>query len=609
MNMAVASDLFIEEDSVGDMLAYLRKSNWLAKKGDGSEYSACLAALMVSLNTTMDPTSICEALPQKDSSFDLIDVLNSLSHLNYIGRSITLRVCDLDERLLPCLFIPRNAENQPSVVMNKCKYGNEGHQTEQFSIFYGESESSDNIDISETKYVGTAYFFTKEEDLEQDVSEDNRATSGFSWFRALLERFRGLFWQVFTVSVILNIVALGAPLFIMLVYDKVISAHSPEILTPLMVGAVLALGCEAILRKLRLQSLVWFGARLDNIVSNKIFEQLSFMPPIFTERASVASQMARLRAFESVRDFFSGSLFLALIELPFTLLIIGAIAIIGGYVALIPITTALFYLILLFWMRPKLKIEIRQSAKAALLRQQMAFESFEKMHGLRVNGLTSVWFKQFRNLSGKASLIGFRASFIASIIESVAYFIFILSGMLTVALSIERIWVGEMSTGAMIACMILVWRVLGPFQILCNSLPRFEQLNNAIEQVNRLMDIKTEQAEEQKGSHIDKLVGEITFSKVGLRYTKNSDPVFAGLNFDAKPGQLVVITGGNGSGKSTILKLVNGLYRPQAGSIRVDGLDIRQLDSIELRKKLHMSRKFLTFFEALLLKTYVFLTL
>lgn len=589
MNIAVTENAFFEEDSVGDMLAYLRKSNWLPEKGDNSEYAACLAALMVSLNTTMDATLICESLPNKDKPLGLIDLLNSLSNLNYIGRSIKLTRSNLDERLLPCLFIsidPENDRPYPSVIMSKFTQEDNGTQRNIFSIFYGDDEASKNIDVEQEILLGTAYFFTKEEDLDQDVSEESRSASGFSWFRALLERFKGLFWQVFTVGIILNIATLGAPLFIMLVYDKVISSHSPETLTPLMIGAILALICEAVLRKLRLQSLAWFGARLDNIVSNKIFEQLVLMPPVFTERASVASQISRLRAFETVREFFSGSLFIALIELPFTLIIIVAIAVIAGNIAFIPLVVAALYVLLLLWVRPKLKVEVRRSAKAALLRQQMAFESFEKMHGLRVNGLTSVWFKQFRDLSGKASLIGFRAAFIAATIESIAHFFFVSAGMITIAFSIERVWSGDMSMGAMIACMILVWRVLGPFQILCNSLTRFEQLNNAVDQVNRLMTIKTERSEEQKGSHIDQIDGQVSFLKVGLRYSKNSDPVFSGLNFIAKPGELIVITGGNGSGKSTILKLINGLYRPQAGAVRIDSLDIRQLDTIELRKKI-----------------------
>ena len=99
-----------------------------------------------------------------------------------------------------------------------------------------------------------------------------------------------------------------------------------------------------------------------------------------------------------------------------------------------------------------------------------------------------------------------------------------------------------------------------------------------------MMTIQTERNFDEVKARVSELKGHITFSKVGLRYTKDTDPVFAGLSFDAKPGQMVAVTGGNGSGKSTILKLVNGLYRPQAGTVRIDGVDIRQLDAIELRQ-------------------------
>ena len=143
-----------------------------------------------------------------------------------------------------------------------------------------------------------------------------------------------------------------------------------------------------------------------------------------------------------------------------------------------------------------------------------------------------------------------------------------------------------MTTGALIATIILVWRVLGPFQTFCTSLPRFEQLQNAITQINRLMTITTEWSAKETKAHVADFKGHLAFLKVGLRYTKDTDPVFAGLSFDAEPGQLIAITGGNGSGKSTILKLANGLYRPQAGTVRIDGVDIRQLDAIELRQRI-----------------------
>ena len=101
-----------------------------------------------------------------------------------------------------------------------------------------------------------------------------------------------------------------------------------------------------------------------------------------------------------------------------------------------------------------------------------------------------------------------------------------------------------------------------------------------------MMDIETEKAGIKATARLDKMRGELSFSKVGLRYTSDTDPVFSGLSFDLKPGQILAVTGGNGSGKSTILKLINGLYNPQVGAISIDGIDIRQLNPQELRRQI-----------------------
>ncbi len=585
MNVAPKPKEFKKEDSIGSILLHLRNAGWLPQKGRHSALSACLPALMVALDKHIDLLDFCESAPYKKRDISIVDILNSMANIGYVGRPAKVRIRDIDQRLFPCLFIPDNAWGKikkPIVILGTSK---DFDDNLLLSVFDGGEENKILID-ARNRTFGTAYFFTDEEEVEDVTSQTVRKASGYSWFRALLERFRGVFWQVLTISVVLGFVSLATPLFVMMVYDKAISSHSSSMLAPLLMGVALALFCEWLLRSLRSYMLSWFSARLDNIVSNKIFEHLLEMPLIHTERASVASQIARLKSFETVRDFFNGPLFLAIIELPFTLIILGAIAFIAGYVAFVPIVTAVLYTILIFWVGPRLKTYIGLSSRASYNRQSMMLESLERMSSLRSSGLSDRWFSEFRKLSGKASLASFRARILSSIVEAIAHGLFIIAGMMTIILGIFKIWDQSMTAGALIASMIMVWRVLGPFQILCNSLPRFKQLQKAIQQLNRLMKIKTEYSMDDRRIQPKELKGQIEFFKVGLRYTRDTDPVFSGLTFDAEPGEIVAITGGNGSGKSTVLKLMCGLYRPQAGTIRFDGLDIRQIDPVHMRQNI-----------------------
>lgn len=576
------------------MLSQLRSAGWLSEvQGLSRCYENAIVCLSVELELPVTERTLCDYLPSTKRSIDVIDVMNAIANLGYLANELLIDAAIIDERLFPCLYVPFQDDNQNTEATRQ------GNNSQPIVILGSHSQDDKRMltvyDCSAERVItvnsseipkGKAYVFTKESESPQPLTPDYMAASGFTWFRALLERFKSLFWQVFSVSIMINLVAIAAPLFVMLVYDRVIGLHSPETLMPLIVGAFLALCCEGVLRLVRLRALSWFSSRVDTIVSNHIFSQLVFMPITFTERASVSAQISRIRAFESIRDFFNGPLFLAIVELPFTLIILLAIALIAGKLALVPLAIGALYLVLLFFTGTSLRTSTKLSGRDHSLRQQMVFETFQKMHGIRSSGIGGKWIEEYRKVSGKASLSAFNTAFLSARIEMISHALFVAAGLTIIYLGVVGILAGEITTGALIATTLLVWRVLTPFKILCNSMSRFEQVRNSVDQVNRLMAINTEAQDSASHTRINELKGQITFSKVGLRYSKISDPVFTGLSFSAKPGDLVAITGGNGSGKSTILQLINGFYKPQAGNIRIDELDIRQLDLIDLRKNI-----------------------
>lgn len=573
-----------QESAAQIVLQMLRDGGWVNRHSEENDLAPLLPILSEALALHKEIHELCAVLPwhneddHKDKTLDLISLLNALSELGFVAHAVTLRLEDLDRRLCPCLFVygDQGQENVIAVLGF-----NEEENT--FDIFDAKTQKSGKVSAKDVP-AGTAWIFMPEDEVQNALSDNIREASGHSWFRALMERFSGGLWQVIAIGAMLTFLSLAAPIFVMLVYDRVIGAHAPEALAPLLVGALLALCTEGALRLVRAHVLSWYGARLDYIVGSQVFKRLLQMPVLFTERASVAAQISRIKAFDAVRVFFTGAAFLAMAELPFTLILIAAIALIAGPLAFIPMVSALFYMLLVFVMRPKVRTAMRLNSKASSTKQEMTIETFEKMDGLRAGGLTAIWFRDFRDLSGKASLAGFHAGFLAALLETLGHGIYILSGLSVVVWGVTQIWAEEMSAGALIAVMILTWRVLGPMQILSNALPRYEQLDNAVGQINRMMTIETENTGAKIMARLNDPKGELHFRKVGLRYTKDNDPVFTGLSFQANPGEMIAVTGGNGSGKSTVLKLINGLYHPQAGAINIDGIDIRQLDPGHLRR-------------------------
>ena len=424
-----------------------------------------------------------------------------------------------------------------------------------------------------------------------------RGGSGHSWFRALLTRFKGTFAQVMAAGFILNIIALATPLYIMIVYDRVIAAGSITILPMLALGAFIAIGFEWKLRAIRSTGLSWLAGRLDNIVGNRIFSHLIGLSPNLIERASVAAQIARIKTFESVRDFFSGSVFLSLLEAPFVIISIVVVAMIAGKLVFVPLAMIVGYTLLFIYIRQKIKMAIRLAAKASSARQQFTIETFEKLEGIRLHGLGQKWQEKFRHLSGREMMGHFNLGWLGMIAETFAHTLTILAAVATIGFGVHFVWAGTMSTGALVATMILVWRILTPFYSLCSMVPRLEQLRNSIIQVNDLMDIDTEADEARSFAKLPHIKGDIVFENVSFRHEENKEVLFNDLSFTAKIGDVVAITGSNGTGKATLLKIIKSLCHPNSGTVRIDGFDVRQLDAPHLRKQIAYVPKTPNFFK------------
>ncbi len=579
-------DKFVDSQPILNMLSLLSKAGRINFREDGA-WEVCLCALILNLEPQCKVQRILESLPYDARRMDAPDFLNIMAHLGYFCRKASAHLENIDTRLLPGVFIPERGD--PSIVLGRDENG-------QILFYDPLSKLVSHVPPSFDEN-GRVWFFQKYEEQKTRLSKFMRQGSGHSWFRALLGRFRGTFTQVMMAGLILNIIALATPLFIMLVYDRVIATGSLTTMPMLALGAFIAIGFEWKLRRIRSTGLSWLAGRLDNIVGNKIFAHLIGLSPNLIEKASVASQVARIKTFESVRDFFSGSVFLSLLEAPFVVIAITAVALISGPLVFVPLTISLGYIALFYFIRQKVKVHIRLAAKNSSARQQFTIETFEKLYGIRGHGLARKWQEKFRHLSGREMMSHFVLGWYGVIAETCAHTLTILAAVATVGFGVQMIWDGAMSAGALVATMILVWRILTPFYSLCTMIPRLEQLRNSIDQVNKLMDIETERETAQSFSRLPTLSGALSFHHVGFKYSDEADYIFTDLSFEARAGDLIAITGSNGSGKATILKLLKSLHIPTDGVVRLDGFDIRQLDAPHLRQQIAYVPKTPHFFQ------------
>lgn len=570
LNPNTTDDILNKDQSLpfSERLAEALRNDTLDDFHDDSPYASCIIPLLKELGWHNYARELLEALPHYSNKIDLVDLRNILVTIGYDSTPKKTLLKDIHSELYPCLFVSDAGTVKVLLNRENLKISSFNAQTEEYEI------------IQPSNIKGTAYVFT-------DTHPSHGMTansSGDAWFYKLLSRFKHLIIHLLAMTCLINFVALSVPLFIMVIYDKVIGAKSAETLPYLISGVAVLLVADLVLRYLRAQLLGTIAGRIDYLIGTETFRQLLFLPPVYTERSTVAAQLSRLRQFDSVRDFFTGPNAALTLEIPFAVLFISVIALLGGWLAIIPVFVIIAFIIFgSFWM-PYSNSQVIQSGIAKTNKENMLMQSMDGRSEIKAIGGESVWWERFRETSGDSVMTSYKTFIASSVLSNVSQTLMTLGGAATVGFGTLMVINGDMTIGALIATMALVWRVLSPLQSAFLSFFKFEQLSKSITQINQLMKLKVEQHSGQSSLLLAELDGHINVDRVSFRYGPEDDPALLGVSFEVKPGEMVAICGNTGAGKSTLIKLIAGMYRPQAGSFSIDDLDIRQLNAMDLRR-------------------------
>ena len=223
------------------------------------------------------------------------------------------------------------------------------------------------------------------------------------------------------------------------------------------------------------------------------------------------------------------------------------------------------------------------TGKARSKSQNFLLETMEMSATVKQLGAEHIWQKRFEEYFSELTDLKFRSQFFDSVLNSISQGLVMISGIATLWIGTLLVVSGDLTVGALIAIMMLVWKVLSPIQTLFLSFTTISQMMESVKQVDQLMRLSSERSLDNSSGIYRAYNGEILFDRVGFRYNPKSEPVANGVSINVKAGELTAFTGSNSSGKSTLLKFIIGLYQPQAGAVFVDGLNIKQIDVGELR--------------------------
>ena len=429
-------------------------------------------------------------------------------------------------------------------------------------------------------YSGQAFFAQPRHRFDIDRGELIARTQ--SWFRDTLMLSRGLYVDAIAASLIINLIGLSIPLFVMNVYDRVVPNQATATLWVLALGVAGAFTFDLLLKTLRGLCLDLAGKKTDLIISATLFERIAGMA-MKHRPARVGSFAQNIHEFQSLRDFLASLTLASVIDLPFTLLILAVIAFIGGHLVWIPLLAfPIAAFIGLMLQRPLAQVMERSMALASE-RQSSLIETLGGLDAVKANNAESERQYQWEQTIGTLSRLELRARMLSTFAMNSTVFLQQLAGVVTIVLGVYMIIAGDLSMGGLIACYMLGSRALAPLTQVSGLLTRYQQARVTLDSVNQMMNLPQERHEEERPLKRETLQGAIEFRQVDFHYPEQEQAALKDINLTIRPGEKIGIIGRSGSGKSSLAKLIMGLHQADAGSLLIDGMDVRQLDVSDLR--------------------------
>ncbi len=433
----------------------------------------------------------------------------------------------------------------------------------------------------EARYAGYAIFAKPDFAFEHRVERMLRSEAG-SWFWGTLRHFWPTYGQVVLAAILINSFALASPLFVMNVYDRVVPNQALETLWVLAIGICVVVAFDFILKTLRAYFVDNAGKRADVLLSSRIFEHVLNLK--MQARPDSSGAFAnRLREFESLREFFSSAALVALVDLPFVFLFVGVIWLIGGPVAVVPAVAVPAVIVVgLFLHIPMRRATARDSDEKAH-KHGIILETIGALDTVKALGAESRMQEAWERFVGRAAKtsLGLRTASGAGIHLSQAVMQLVTVGV--VILGVRQIIAGQLTVGGLIACTIIAGRAMAPLGQVAGLLARLNQSMEALKGLDQIMRLPTERAAGKRFLNRPEIKGYVEFQNVTFGYPGSEIASVRDVSVRIDAGERIGVIGPVGSGKTTLARLLCGLYEPVDGAVLLDATDVRQVDPADVR--------------------------
>ncbi|NTV95728.1 MAG: type I secretion system permease/ATPase [Thiobacillus sp.] len=416
--------------------------------------------------------------------------------------------------------------------------------------------------------------------------DDPNRRFGLAWFLPVVRKYRKVLLEVALAAFVIQLFALSTPLFTQLVIDKVLVHRSLSTLNVLGLGMLVVVLFEGILNVLKTQLLTHTTNRIDVTLGARLFNHLLRIPLRYFEERRVGDTVARVRELESIRQFLTGSSMVALIDVLFlgvfvvvmlfysvelTLVVLGTLPLLAG------LSLASF---------PALRKRLSDRFDRGAEYQSFLVETITGVLTVKALALENQMYRRWEGLLARYVMASYRTELLAGVVGSLGQAVQRLITLLLLWYGVHLALDGRITVGQLIAFQMIAGQVTGPVLRMVQTWQHFQQVGVSIQRLGDLMNTPAEPILNTARSNLPPLRGRVTLQGVRFGYRHDAPPVVRDVDLEVAPGTFVGIVGRSGSGKSTLAKLLQRLYLPDAGAILLDGIDLKELDPVWLRRQI-----------------------
>lgn len=464
-----------------------------------------------------------------------------------------------------------------------------------FVLVGGKDEQEEKVLIQRVGEVRGSWI--KIDDLQDELSgqilllkkqtsqQQSTQQFGLGWFIRSARKYWSVLRDCLLASFFVQIFGLLSPLIFMIVIDKVLSNNSLSTLDVLVFALLVVSLFEILLNGLRTYLMSHTANRIDLMLGVQLFKHLMSLPLSYFESRQVGDTIARMKELENVRSFITGSGLMLFLDLFFLLVFLFVMYLFSPFLTLLVVAALPFLFGASFLLTPLLRNKLEDRYAAGADKQSFLVETLSGIETIKANAAEPKVREEWEKRLSNHVKIGFSGGHLSNLISQTTGIISKMLSVLLLWFGAKEVLHGNLTVGQFIAFNMLSSRVIAPILRLSRIWKEIQQVNISVSRIGDIFNTASEPGFDPSKVSLPAIKGDIRFENVTFKFSPDGAEILKDVSFSAKAGEIIGIVGTTGSGKTTLIKLLQRLYVPEKGRIFIDGIDISMADSSWLRRQ------------------------